>query len=122
MRFFSDCEIAAKLIIPSIRAGVAIVLLERGYTLSSVGRLLGLSTAAVHHYKRRKRGFLLVDRLLEDREYRSRLERIADMMIEGIGNPYIEERVSQEICRLCKRFREREQIASVYGKGALIQG
>ena len=108
MKVLSVCEIASREVLPSIRACIAIILLEKGYSLHSVSKILGVSPAAVINYKKRKRGKKLLEKILVDKEYRRRVERIANMMVENDSQEPVSERVRQEICSLCKRIRERE--------------
>ena len=108
MKIFTVCEIASREILPSIRACIAIILLEKGYSLYFVSKLMGVTPAAITNYRYRKRGNKLSDKLLSDEEYRCKLERIANMILENRTVDSISERVRQELCNLCKRIRERE--------------
>ncbi|MDP8003518.1 MAG: transcriptional regulator, partial [Caldisphaera sp.] len=80
------CEIAAKMVIPSIRASVAYVLVNE-FKLSkyTVARLLGLTPAAINNYMSGKRGDKYMKILLENEIYLSKVEEVAKLILNFHG-------------------------------------
>jgi predicted transcriptional regulator len=110
LKLLTMCQLAAQKILPSIRASVALALLERGYSVKNVAELLEMTPAAISNYKYGKRGGKLIQIIMKKKEYRERVEKIIDLIVEDGKTKMLEERVRQEICNLCKRIRENECI------------
>ncbi len=110
MKALTSCEIASKKILPSIRAAIAHVLIERGFTEYRVSKLLGITPAAVSQYKSRKRGFLFKEKILNDPEYRARIEYIADLVLEDNGKGVLDYKINQEVCKLCQKIKKKEEL------------
>ncbi|MEB3755419.1 MAG: hypothetical protein GSR79_00955, partial [Desulfurococcales archaeon] len=61
------CEMAAKYVLPAIRAALAIVLTEEyGFTSYRVAKMLNLTPAAITNYRKGKRGIKLIDYILNN--------------------------------------------------------
>jgi predicted transcriptional regulator len=97
------CEIAAKYVLPAIRAALAIVLTEEyGFTSYRVAKLLNLTPAAITNYKKGKRGIKLIDQILNDPRTRKHIEDIAS----AISNQeYEPELFHEKTCSICKIVR-----------------
>ena len=108
MRPLTTCELVSKDLIPSVRAAIAIVLLEKGLTEYRVSKLLGIAPAAVSQYVSKKRGGKLRDLILNKPEYRRRIEYIADLFIQDGGKRILDFRISREICHLCLLVRHNQ--------------
>lgn len=102
MRLIFPCELAARRVVPSIRAGLVIVLREKGYNYSQISKLLNLTPAAVSQYASRKRGGKVLDVMLKDQEIFKKLELISEFLVKGEV-----ESVNAEICSLCELFRKK---------------
>ncbi|MEB3772329.1 MAG: hypothetical protein GSR82_01455 [Desulfurococcales archaeon] len=97
------CEMAAKYVLPAIRAALAIVLTEEyGFTSYRVAKLLNLTPAAITNYKKGKRGIRLIDQILNDPRTRRHIEDIAS----AISNQeYEPELFHEKTCSICKIVR-----------------
>lgn len=81
------CEVAAKSIIPSIRAAVAKILVEEyGVPRYRVARLLNTSPAAVTNYLEGRRGNRFLDKILSDPELLSVVRKIGERLAEDLKN------------------------------------
>lgn len=103
MRLTFPCELAARRVVPSIRAALVFMLKERGYSVCQIGRLLGLTPAAVSQYVSRKRGGKMVDVIVSDEEASAKLEAI----VSAIVNEADSEALNAEICSLCELIRRK---------------
>lgn len=82
------CTYASRYVLPSVKRAIVLELRRRGYSVTKISRMLGVTPAAVSQYLRGKRGKALsVDR--------ARIRKIVDLLVRG-------EDVSGEICALCR--------------------
>lgn len=97
------CEMAAKYVLPAIRAALAIVLTEEyGFTSYRVAKMLNLTPAAITNYRKGKRGIKLIDHILNNLETRKHIEDIA----YAISNhEYEPELFHEKTCNICKIVR-----------------
>ncbi|MEM1604833.1 MAG: hypothetical protein QW604_02960 [Fervidicoccaceae archaeon] len=102
MRYIFPCELAARRVVPSIRAGLVTVLRHKGYNYYQISKLLNLTPAAVSQYVSKKRGGKIVDLMLKDQEIMRKLELISELIIKGES-----EAVNSEICSLCELVRRK---------------
>ncbi|MGC8566157.1 MAG: transcriptional regulator [Caldisphaera sp.] len=106
------CEIAAKMVIPSIRASVAYVLVNE-FKLSkyTVARLLGLTPAAINNYMSGKRGDKYMKILLENEIYLSKVEEVAKLILNFHGESKNDmdlflKRYQEAMCSICSQVNE----------------
>ncbi|MCE4606971.1 MAG: hypothetical protein F7B59_06575 [Desulfurococcales archaeon] len=97
------CEIAAKYVLPAIRAALAVVLTEEyGFTSYRVAKMLNLTPAAITNYKKGKRGIKLIDYILNNPDTRRHIEDIA----HAISNhEYTLELFHEKTCSICRIVR-----------------
>ncbi len=104
------CELAAKLIVPAVRALVAVRLVERyGMTQVEVARRLGTSQPAVSYYVHSKRGRALVEALTRDEVTQGLIDRLADLVYRG-RSP---EELHLVLCEICRRVRASGMLAQL---------
>ncbi len=101
----TPCEVAVRKYVPSIRASIAIVMVKYyGLSIYRAAKLLNLTPAAVSNYLLKRRGSDYVDIILNDRELQEAVIELAGKIVEGgIDN----EEVSQKLCEICRKLRER---------------
>ncbi|MCJ2564506.1 MAG: XRE family transcriptional regulator [Candidatus Thermoplasmatota archaeon] len=95
------CETIVIDVLPTIRAELAILLLEEyGLSQTKAADLLGVTQAAISQYSTKRRGGT---RTLKDYpEIRQRIREMADSIVNGIGD---DERGLQ-LCKLCRICQE----------------
>ena len=96
------CEVAVKSVVPSIRAFLAIELVEKhGMKQEKVAELLGISQSAVSKYTRKVRGYVIkVDEIPE-------MEPLMETMVSSLVNgTYQRAELLSSLCQMCKMIRE----------------
>jgi len=102
------CEYAAREIIPSIRAAVAISMVERGVSKYRAASILGITPAAITNYVSGKRGGRYVEIILSNPEFRRLIERSGEVLL-GDTDPRRKEEVFRSmICAICSRLNKYE--------------
>ncbi len=105
MRTF--CEIASKTLIPSLRALIASILIEKyKMTQVDVARKLGITQPAISYYLRSKRGKQALDILRSN-------EKIMKLVAEMADKIYREDNteiIYKDFCSLCSAIRSDEEI------------
>lgn len=106
----TPCEIVVWYVLPTIRREIAKELVEAYHMKQAdVGRLFGVTDAAISQYLKKKRGG---SSLIEDSEHYSRfLEEIkssAKYIYDGKSN------MSVEMCRICKYIKNVGLLAQIY--------
>ena len=102
------CEVAAREIIPSIRASIALILIDE-YKLSKyeAAKLLGVTPAAVTNYVNRRRGDRFVEKLMSSESSRSMLREAAELVISMYrGGQEQAARLQMITCELCSSVNE----------------
>ncbi|MGC8572414.1 MAG: transcriptional regulator [Caldisphaera sp.] len=106
------CEIAAKLVIPSIRASIAYVLVN-DFKLSkyTAARMLGLTPAAINNYISGKRGDRYMKILIEDERYLNKVKEAAKLILnfQGRSEEEIDDfmrKYQQAMCGICSEVNE----------------
>lgn len=107
------CEVAAKLVIPSIRASIAYVLVNE-FKLSkyTAARLLGLTPAAINNYISGKRGDRYMKTLIEDERYLNKVKEAAKLILNYQGRTSELEfdefmkKYQQAMCGICSEVNE----------------
>jgi len=102
MRYIFPCELASRKIVPSIRAGLVLILQNKGMSQREISSMLNMTPAAVSQYVSKKRG-KLIDVILSDPELSNMLEKIADMVVGG-NTP---EEVNEKVCYMCELIRKK---------------
>ncbi|MEB2793612.1 MAG: transcriptional regulator [Caldisphaeraceae archaeon] len=106
------CEVAARMIIPSIRASIAYILVkEFGLSKYTAAKLLDLTPAAINNYISGKRGDRFMKSFLENKVYLEKIRYMAMLILklhsdskvdrEAILNAY-----QDSICDVCSRVNE----------------
>jgi len=119
VRPLTTCELVSKDVIPSVRAAVAVALIQKGLTEYRVSKLLGITPAAVSQYLSKKRGGKLRDLLLSKLEYRRRIEYIADLFIQDNGQGLLEFKISREVCHLCLHLRHNSDVKVAWSQNSI---
>ncbi len=106
------CEQSMKLIIPSIRALLARILIDKyGFTQVRTAKLLGLTQPAISYYLGSKRGAKVVKAIKDCGELMTRVESLAEKIARGGG----EIDVGTVICDICRIIRgSKEVLKSIY--------
>ena len=95
------CEVAARTLIPSIRAAIAFVMIkEYNITRYEAAKKLGTTPAAITNYLEGRRGSKYLDRLLSDRRLYSLVSEAARIVAEGRSSEYTE-RYRRIVCSIC---------------------
>ena len=93
------CEVAAKSIIPSIRAAVAKLLVEEyGMPRYKAAKLLNMTPAAITNYLEGRRGARYLDRILRDERLMRYVRRLSEMLARGAED---EEEYQILVCSIC---------------------
>jgi len=100
------CEYAAREIIPSIRAALAVVMVERGASRYKVASILGLTPAAVTYYVSGRRGGKLLEKILADPQLRKLVERVGSILLSGESVSVKEKTFRVLICYLCSKLNK----------------
>ncbi|ESQ20979.1 MAG: putative transcriptional regulator [uncultured Acidilobus sp. CIS] len=103
----SPCEVAAREVMPSIRASIAYVLTtEMGLSKYEAARLLGLTPAAISNYLERKRGDKYFDQIVKDPRSMAMVKEAAGLVLAA----WFDERASQQFqyitCAICSGINE----------------
>ncbi len=98
------CEMASKVIIPAVRALIALMLIEKfSMTQVEIARRLGITQPAISYYMHSRRGKLAISILKNDPEVMKLIEKAADMIYE--------EKVDDEIlCDICRTIRRNKKL------------
>lgn len=105
MRTF--CEIASKTLVPSLRALIALILVEKyKMTQVDVARKLGITQPAISYYLHSKRGKEVIDFLKKNKKVLSLVEEVADK-IYGVKEPGD---VHMSLCKLCMALRSDREV------------
>ncbi|MEB2836392.1 MAG: transcriptional regulator [Desulfurococcales archaeon] len=102
------CELAAREIIPSIRAALAIAMVKKGASRYRVASLLGLTPAAVTYYVTGRRGGRYLKEILADEEMRRLVERVGDVLLGEAPIREKEKAFKALICYICSRLNRYE--------------
>ena len=102
------CEYAAREIIPSIRAAIAITMIERGVSKYRAATLLGMTPAAITNYTSGKRGGKFVAIILGSPQFRDLIERTGEILLADIDPKRKEEAFRSVICAICSRLNKYE--------------
>jgi len=103
----SPCEVAAREVMPSIRASIAYVLTtEMRLSKYEAARLLGLTPAAISNYLERKRGDKYFDQIVKDPRSMAMVKEAAGLVLAA----WFDERASQQFqyitCAICSSINE----------------
>lgn len=105
MRTF--CEIASKTLIPSLRALIALILVEKyKMTQVDVAKKLGITQPAISYYLHSKRGKEVIDFLKNNRKVLSLVEEVVDE-IYSVKEP---KDVHMSLCKLCTALRSDREV------------
>lgn len=130
------CELAAKSIIPSIRAAIAKVLVEEyGIPRYGAARLLNITPAAITNYIEGRRGGRFLERILSDPELMNMIREIGRIFAENLKNnggrlESAEAEYERLVCTICSSvnplIKDREahlrQVAMTHGWGSFSVG
>lgn len=107
------CEVAAKEVMPSIRASIAYVLVNE-FKLSKyeAAKLLGLTPAAVSNYIDGRRGEKYVMKILNDKANSEKVRHAALLILTQPQDPIVAERFQDITCSICSSVNE---VAQNYG-------
>jgi predicted transcriptional regulator len=96
------CEVAVKSVVPSIKALLAIELVEKhGMTQEKVAELLGISQSAVSKYTRKVRGYVIkVDEMVEMEAF---VDTLVSSLVEGA---YQRAEFLASFCQMCRMIRK----------------
>lgn len=96
------CIQVVKYLLPAIRAMVAKELIERGYRIKEVAKMLGLTQAAVSQYLTSKRGKKGMEFLEGNEDVKKIVVDLVDAIVKRKTN--IEDEV-EYLCRICESIR-----------------
>lgn len=107
------CEVAAKEVMPSIRASIAYVLVNE-FKLSKyeAARLLGLTPAAVSNYIEGRRGEKYMAKILGDKAKADKIREAAMIILAYQSDARSSERFQNITCAICSSVNE---VAQTYG-------
>ncbi len=109
----SPCEIAAKEVMPSIRASIAYILItEMKLSKYEAAKLLGITPAAISNYIERKRGGKFVDEILGDPENLDRVREAASLVLLARYDQRALANFQRLTCMICSSINE---MAKAYG-------
>jgi len=101
--FMLPCEMAARYVLPAIRAALAVVLTDKyGLTSYRVAKILNLTPAAITNYRKGKRGNKLVEQILSEPTTRSYIEEIAKAISSGGDGLRV---FREKTCDICQTVR-----------------
>jgi predicted transcriptional regulator len=100
------CEYAAREIIPSIRAALAVVMVEKGASRYKVASILGLTPAAVTYYISGKRGGRFLEKILSDPQLRKPVEKVGSILLSGESIRVKERAFRTLICYICSKLNK----------------
>jgi predicted transcriptional regulator len=97
------CELIVRVVLPTIRASMAMELVEKhGLSQKEAAEILGITTAAVSQYLSRKRATSRDREVFKSEEFDEAVRRAAEAIALGPG----EVEAMREICRCCRKMRE----------------
>lgn len=97
------CEYATRLIIPAIRALVAIRLAKRyGLSQLEIAKRLGVSQPAISYYLHFKRGKIAVNKLKKDVEIMRLIDQLTDLIYRNERSELLQDM----ICKICRKARK----------------
>jgi len=105
-KLMAPCEIAARDILPAIKAAIAITLKERhGYTITHIARILGVTPTSAMNYVSGRRGGAYLKLLLTIPKLRREVEEAAEAidLLRKQGHPV--STASFFLCRICRDVR-----------------
>lgn len=107
------CEVAAREVVPSIRASMAQVFINE-FKLSKyeAAKLIGVSPAAISNYLEGKRGDKYVNKILSDSSRRALVREAALIVLTSPNDPSALSRLQDITCELCSSVNE---VAQAYG-------
>ena len=112
------CEVAARIVIPSIRASVAYILVNE-FKLSkyTAARMLGLTPAAINNYISGKRGDRYMKMLTEDEKYLNKVREAARLILayQGKSGESMDEFMRKYQIAMCSICSEVNEVAHKYG-------
>lgn len=109
----SPCEVAAREIMPSIRASIAYVLTtEMGLSKYEAARLLGLTPAAISNYLERKRGDKYFDQIVKDPRSMAMVKEAAGLVLVARFDDKASQQFQYITCAICSSINE---VAKRYG-------
>ncbi|MCS7385394.1 MAG: helix-turn-helix domain-containing protein [archaeon GB-1867-005] len=92
------CEEISRVIVPSIRALIAKILIEKfNFTQIQAAKALGVSQAAISYYLRSKRGKKAIEAISKCNAIR-KIEEIA----QEIANGNLREEAEEIFCKVCR--------------------
>ena len=100
------CEVAIWHIVPCIRACLSRELVDMDLTQQDVGKLLGISQAAVSQYVSEKRGKISKK---DPRTYDMITELAEDLVEDRVGD------LSERICEICKTIQKNTDLLRYCG-------
>ena len=96
------CEIASKTLIPSLRALIAVTLIEKyNMTQVEVAKKLGITQPAISYYMHHKRGRKALDILKNNDKIRKLVEETVDKIYSETN----QRAVRDLFCSLCMKIR-----------------
>ncbi|MGC9209661.1 MAG: transcriptional regulator [Acidilobus sp.] len=109
----SPCEVAARDVMPSIRASIAYVLTtEMRFSKYEAAKLLGVTPAAVANYLERKRGDKYLDEILKDPQILEKVREAATLAIVAKFDQKAYADFQRMTCLICSLVNE---AAKTYG-------
>ncbi|MGC9072416.1 MAG: transcriptional regulator [Acidilobus sp.] len=111
--FQSPCEVAARDVMPSIRASIAYVLTaEMRLSKYEAAKLLGITPAAVANYLERRRGEKYIDEILKDPEILDKVREAASLALLAKFDQKAYVDFQRITCLICSSINE---AAKAYG-------
>jgi len=100
------CEIAAKTIIPALRALLALTLIEK-YNMTQIeaARRLGISQPAISYYVHSKRGKTAISMLKDNEEVMKLIEKAAKDIYEGKNM-----NAALYLCTICRIIQRNDEL------------
>ena len=96
------CEIASKTLIPSLRALIAVTLIEKyNMTQVEVAKKLGITQPAISYYMHHKRGRKAIDVLKNNDKIRKLVEETVDKIYSETKQGVVRDL----FCNLCMKIR-----------------
>jgi len=107
------CELIVKVVLPTIRASMAMELVEKhGLSQKEAAEMLGITTAAVSQYLSRKRATSRDRVAFKSEEFDEAVRRAAEAIALGPG----EVEAMEEICRCCRKMRSDGILCELHGE------
>ena len=109
----SPCEVAAREVMPSIRASIAYILTtEMKLSKYEAAKLLGITPAAISNYIERKRGGKFIDEILGNPENLNRVREAASLVLLARYDQKAMASFQRLTCMICSSINE---VARAYG-------